>query len=286
MLANTIVVALALFLPLAGYILIGNLMPVTTRLASEPEISVFLSLSATRVDAESLAPALRAMPGVDRLRFVSREEALARVEKQTGSTGIIAVLNKNPLPDAWIVGVKPERLANADSHAATLAAIEALAARMKLLPQVDIVKIDSDWVGRSDALVRFSRWTLVIAGCVLGIAVVAVVFNTIRLQAWAHRDEVDLMRLIGATESFVRRPYTLLGIALGFAGGCLALCVVSVGLILLNRAIAELSSSVAPGFRFALLSLPDLAVFVVIASLLGWLGARLSFARHARGESF
>lgn len=278
--ASSLVVALALALPLFAYLVLMSVLPVTGRLATDAEISVFMPPTATRADAIALGSALGSLPGVANLRFVSSEEALARMATQAAGKDLLAALNRNPLPDAWVIRVVAPAGSGAVERNATRPMVEALSTRIRQFPNVDTVQIDSEWIARVDALLRLGRFLLAAIGFGLATAVVAVIFNTIRLQAWVHREEVELMRLIGATEAFVRRPFVYQGVVLGLAGGCLALLLVTGALIPLNGAVADFSRAYASDFRFLAPSTSEVAAFLGIAALLGWLGARLCFIRQ------
>lgn len=306
---NVLVVGIALALPLAGFTLLTSLQPVTGRLASEPEISVFMALDAQRADAEALGPRLRALPGVAKAQFVTREAALAKLKAQAGMSDVIAALDNNPFPDAWVLRLKPVmadpstgvaagittgitasitagikagwssvKASGNDSGAA--AAQEKLAVQIRALPKVDHVQIDSSWVRRMEALVQFLRLGLSILAGALAIAVVAVIFNTIRLQVLTQREEIEVTRLIGATNRFIRRPFYYMGALQGLSGGLLALCLVTLALLPLNAAVGDFARLYASDFLFQLLPWPNLLIFLGMTAALGWLGAMLSVNRH------
>lgn len=276
LIVSTLVVALALALPLFAYVFLTSALSLTGRLAVDAEISVFLSSTATRADADALGSALRVLPAVANLRFIPREEALARVTTQAGSRDLLVALNRNPLPDSWVVRISSAGTGPVE-RTATMPVVQALTARIRQLPSVDTVQIDSDWMARVDALLNFGRFLLAAIGSALAVAVVAVIFNTIRLQAWVHREEIELMRLIGATEAFVMRPFVYQGLVLGLAAGCLALLFVVGALIPLNDAVTSFSLAYAVDFRFLRPSYSEIATFLGMAISLGWLGARLCF---------
>ncbi|HZS67319.1 MAG TPA: FtsX-like permease family protein, partial [Burkholderiales bacterium] len=114
----------------------------------------------------------------------------------------------------------------------------------------------------------------------LAAALVAVTFNTIRLQILTQREEIEVSKLLGATDSFVRRPFYYTGLLLGVAGGAIALALVYGSLALLNRQIAPLAATYGSDFRLAFLSNADTVAVLGLAGSLGWLGAHLSVGRH------
>jgi cell division transport system permease protein len=144
------------------------------------------------------------------------------------------------------------------------------------------VQLDSEWARKLDAALKLGRTAIAILGLLLSSALVAVTFNTIRLQILTQRDEIEVSKLIGATDAFIRRPFYYLGLLQGLAGGVVALVLVAAGLGLLNREVRVLADSYGSGFRLGFLSFADALAVMALAALLGWLGAQLSVSRHLR----
>ena len=268
-LLSALVIGVALALPAGGYALLESLRPVGARLTLEPQISVFLRPEAKRAEAEALGAALRADKRIARLRFVPREEALKDLQSVQGLSEVIAALGRNPLPDAFVV------------HAGD-ASMEALAADLRKLPGVAHVQADAAWARRLAALAGIGRLALWLLAGLLGIGLVAVTFNTVRLQVLTQRDEIEGSKLIGATDAFIRRPFYYLGLLQGLAGGAVALAIVAAGLALVNREVGPLAESYGSSFRFAFPPPGDALAIVVFAGLIGWLGAYLSVSRQLR----
>lgn len=266
---NTLVIGVALALPAGGYALIDNLRGVASRLAPEPQIAVFLPGDAKRAEADALGRALRAEPRIADVRFVPREQALKEMRSLEGVDELVAAIGRNPLPDAFVV-------------TARATPIDALAADLARLPGVARVQADAVWARRLAALAGTLELALAILAVLLGVGLVAVTFNTIRLQILTQRGEIEVSKLIGATDAFIRRPFYYTGLLQGLAGGLLALAVVAVALALLDRQVRDLAASYGSDFRFGFLALPDAAAVVLFAGLLGWLGAQLSVGRHLR----
>jgi cell division transport system permease protein len=258
-----------LSLPAGGYALLESLRDLASRLTLEPQISVFLRPEARRADAEALGAALRSDPRVVRVRFVSREEALRELSAVQGMPEVIAALGRNPLPDAFVLNV-------------TEASIEAVASDARKLPGVGHVLADAAWARRLAALAGIGRLALWLLAGLLGLGLIAVTFNTIRLQVLTQRDEIEVLRLIGATDSFIRRPFYYQGLLQGLGGGLVALGIVALGLVLLNREVRALAASYGSGFSFAFPALGDAAAIVAFAASIGWMGAYLSVNRRLR----
>ncbi|HET7197834.1 MAG TPA: permease-like cell division protein FtsX [Burkholderiales bacterium] len=266
---NVLVIGIALALPAGGYALVDSLRGVASRLAPEPQISVFLPLEAKRADADALGRALRAEPRVGDVRFVPREQALKEMRSVEGVDELVAAIGRNPLPDAFVV-------------TARATPVDALAADLARLPGVARVQADALWARRLAALARTLQLGLVLLAALLGAGLVAVTFNTIRLQILTQRDEIEVSKLIGATDAFIRRPFYYAGLLQGLAGGLVALGTVALGLALLDAQVRPLAQSYGSEFHFRFLALPDAAAVVAFAGLLGWVGAQLSVGRHLR----
>ncbi len=268
-LLSALVIGVALALPAGGYALLEGLRALGARLSFEPQISVFLRAGISIAEAEAFGSALKADRRISRVRFVPREEALKELSAVPGMPEVIAALGRNPLPDAFVVNVKED-------------ALEALAAELRKRPGVAHVQADTVWARRLAALAGIGRLGLWLLAALLGVGLVAVIFNTIRLQVLTQREEIEILKLIGATDAFIRRPFYYLGLLQGLAGGLVALGIVGGGLALLNREVLTLSESYGSGFRFAFLPPGDAAAIVAFAALIGWLGAYLSVAKHLR----
>ena len=277
---NVLVIALALILPLAGLTLLENLRPVSRELAVEPEISLFLSAETSREQALALGDELRqtakAAGLAVKLEFIPREKALDVLKERAGLNEVVAALGSNPLPDAYVV-----RLA-ASGDPAGSKAIEQLADSYRRLPAVEIVQLDAAWVRRLGALLQLAEIALwLLAGALAGV-VLAVVFNTIRLQVITQTEEIAVARLLGATDAFVSRPFYYMGGLLGLSAGALALAGVLGALSLLNAPVGELARLYGSGFRLSPLDLASAALLLVASTGLGVIGAMLSVLQALR----
>ncbi|RXZ33941.1 FtsX-like permease family protein [Oxalobacteraceae bacterium CAVE-383] len=275
-LLNVLVVAIALALPFAGMTLLENVRPVTEQLAVQPEISIFMQGNATRDQALAIAPAMRQNlqnAGSDaKIEFIPREKALDALKSKTGLNDALATLGNNPLPDAYVVKLTGFQI--------DAVQVDRIAAKLKTLPRVDTVQIDSAWVKRLAALMHVLRLALLFLAATLGVVVVAVVFNTIRLQVMTQYDEIAVSRLLGATDAFIHRPFYYTGALLGACAGALALAAVAIGLQPMNQAVAEFARLYGSEFQLAPLPPLMVAVLLGLSALLGLLGAMLSVRRH------
>jgi cell division transport system permease protein len=267
---NALVIGIALSLPAGGYALLSSLRNVTLGVALEPQLSVFLRTEATRPEADALGARLKADARVRDVRFVSREQALKELQATEGLAEVVAALTRNPLPDAFVL--RPKLADPAD--------LDALAKQLLALPGVAHVQVDSAWARRLGALAGTARMAIALLATLLAFGLVAITFNTIRLQILTQRAEIEISKLIGATDAFIRRPFFYLGALQGFAGGLVALAILRASLAALNIGVSELAATYGSTFRLGFLDLGDAAAVVLFTAALGWFGAFLSVSKY------
>ncbi len=272
-LLTVLVIGIALSLPLGLYLVVDNLGRIAANTQGQPEISVFLKDNASTATQRSLENKLKARAEVKEYRFVPRDTALKELSKNMGLTDAATVLGKNPLPDAFVVTAK-------DADPDTL---DQLRKDMQAWPGVQTAKLDSEWARRLNAFLRLGKDSVLVLATLLGFALAAVGFNTIRLQVLAQRDEVEVSRLLGATDAFIRRPYLYLGSLQGLLGGLAAWLVVAITFALINLRVAEIANLYNLNFLLQGLPWRDGLVVLVLAGMLGWVGAYLAAHQHLRG---
>src|SRR5450759_856889 len=267
---NILVIGIALSLPAGMYLLLQNLQGLVTQLSGTPQISLFLSLDATTDDIDKLRKQLAQHPDIARVEFVARADALEQLKQSTGLADVIGGLQQNPLPDAFVIYPKP-------GEAQTL---EALRNELAKLPRVEQAQLDSAWAYKLEALLKFGRIVALILAGLLSLALVAITFNTIRLQILTQSSEIEVSKLIGATNGFIRRPFLYFGAAQGLLGGIMAWLIITLSLLLLNHQVNALSQLYASQFVLHPMSFGDSISLLLFSMYLGWLGAWLSVARH------
>lgn len=268
---SLLVIGIALTLPSAGWVALENLRMVAGGSSNSQQISIFLTLDASKRDVGEIETRLRAA-GAGTWHFVAKEDALKRLQATEGMAEIVASLPRNPLPDAFVVepgDLRPD-------------ALEALAKTFAGWPKVAHVQLDSAWIKRFDAFLRIARLAMTMLAGLFAAALVAVTFNTIRLQILAQAAEIEVARLIGATDAFIRRPFQYFGALEGALGGLLAAALVAVGQRLLAAPVAELAALYGGSFALRGLSLGETALLAAAGAALGWLGAQISVAIHLR----
>jgi len=273
---NVLVVALALTLPFAGLTLLDNVRPLSEQLSVDPEISLFMRGNVSRPDAQALLPQIRQIvaQGKGEVTFVPREEALESLKERSSLGGVLETLGENPLPDSYVMKL------DGFASAGAAAQVDAITERLRALPGVETVQVDSAWVKRLAALLGILRLALLLLAGTLGIVVIAVVFNTIRLQVLTQKEEISVSQLLGATNDFIHRPFFYTGALLGLCAGGVALGVVALALHPLNGAIAEFARLYASQFQLAPLGGLAIAGLLAVSAGLGLIGALLSVRRH------
>jgi cell division transport system permease protein len=267
---NILVIGIALSLPAGMYVLLQNAQGLVAQLSGTPQISLFMSMDAKADDVDKLRKQLEQHPAIARVEFVARAQALEQLKQSTGLADVIGGLNQNPLPDAFIVYPKPSAAQSLDE----------LRIELAKLPKVEQAQLDSAWAYKLEALLKFGRMVVLILASLLSLALIAITFNTIRLQILTQRDEIEVAKLIGATNGFIRRPFLYFGAAQGLLGGIMAWLIITISLLLLNHQLNALSQLYASQFVLHPLSFGDSLTLMLFSMYLGWLGAWLSVARH------
>ena len=270
-LLSLLVIGIALTLPAAGYVLLDNLRDLGRNASGVQQISLFMSLDASKKDVGEIEARLRAAAS-GKWKFVPKEDALKRMQKSEGMAEIVASLPRNPLPDAFIVepsNTEPEVL-------------EIMRKEIAGWPKVAHVQLDSAWVKRFDAFLKLGKLALWMLAGIFAAGLVAVTFNTIRLQVMAQAMEIEVARRIGATDAFIRRPFYYFGALQGALGGLLAALLVAVALSMLAAPVGELAALYGGNFSLRAPGVVEVAVLAALGAFLGWLGAQLSVSLSLR----
>jgi cell division transport system permease protein len=267
---NIMVIGISLTLPAGMYVLLQNVQGLVAQLSGTPQISLFMGLDARAEEIDKLRKQLEQHPGITRVEFVARAQALEQLKQSAELADVIGGLNQNPLPDAFIVYPKPIPAQE----------LEVLRNELAKLPRVELAQLDSAWAYKLEAMLKFGRMMVLILASLLSLGLIAITFNTIRLQILTQRDEIEVAKLIGATNGFIRRPFLYFGAMQGLLGGVMAWLIITVSLLLLNHQLKTLSQLYASQFVLHPLSPGDSLMLLMFSMYLGWLGAWLSVARH------
>ena len=234
-----LVIGLVASLPAFAYLVVNNVASLAGKLDPEPKLSIYLKITAGAPEVAAVKERLSATANIVDSRFVSKEAALAELES-AGIADVAKTLEQNPLPHAFVI--KPKSIEPV--------ALDDLKKTIQSWAEVDAVELDSDWARKLSAFVEFGKHAVFFLTLVLGLALIFVMANTIRLQILNQREEIEVSRLIGATPSFIRRPFLYFGMMQAVLGGVLALGLVALGIYGLNQATAPLVKLYAGEFSF------------------------------------
>lgn len=273
-LTNITVVALALSVPLISWAILLSAQPVVQQIPVATEITVYLRADLATEDVSAIEKNLRHhySDQIEHIQKVDKNQALAQLKKDPTWADALGVLTTNPLPDALILRLKS---LSDQSETANL-----LASAIQKIEGVDRVQLDRDWLKRLEALLGFGRVALLILSLSVAVIVVATVFNTIRLQALNQRQEIAVARLVGATESFVRRPFLYVGAISGGISCLMAALLSRIILNPLNSALNRLAISYDTQLALNLPSSGDLLVATLLIMVIAAMAARWSVTKN------
>jgi cell division transport system permease protein len=269
-LLTVVVIAIALTLPTALYISVENIRQLSGGVESSAQISVFVKKGARTTAIENLGEQLGKLKGVASVSYISAEAALEEFNALSGFGSALQYLDENPLPEAFLV--RPLLLNDSAK----------LVAEIREITLVEDVQLDMEWLSRLDALLDMGRKLVLALGAALGIGVILVVGKTIRLAIQSRRDEIVIVKLVGGTDAYVRRPFLYTGLLFGFFGALIAaLMLVGLGLWL-EPSVNKLASLYQSQFRLAGLGVSGSLVLLAIGSAVGLAGAWISVGQHMR----
>ena len=266
------VIGISLALPTGLYTVLDNLQRLSGGWSGGAQISLFLKKNASDQQARLLAEKLRKRPDVASVAYISPDEALAEFRKHSGFGEALDALPGNPLPGVLLV--------DPVSTSADPGAIQTLRGELAREAAVDLAQLDLAWVKRLHQILALARRGVILLGGLLALAVLLTIGNTIRLAILNRRDEIEIIKLIGGTSAFVRRPFLYSGSLQGLAGAWLGALLVNAGIWALQGPVSELALLYGSGFRISALDLRGFGLLTLTGALLGWLGSRLAVGRH------
>ncbi len=264
------VLGVSLTLPTTLHLLVKNVQQISDSFTSAAEISLFIKEQTPENQIKSLATVLSADNEIAQVRHISQQQALAEFAEVSGFGQALNYLTVNPLPDVLLV-----QPTNTDPAAA-----QRLLERLSNERIVEFGKLDIDWLSRLDALVSLLRQAVLVIALLLLSAVLLIIGNTIRLSIMNKKDEIEVMKLVGATDAFIQRPFLYTGVWFGVFGGLLAFLIVELMLWWLQGAIARLTDLYHSDFSLQPLSFTEFVILLAVAVLLGLTGSYLSVRRH------
>ncbi|HYB32499.1 MAG TPA: permease-like cell division protein FtsX [Steroidobacteraceae bacterium] len=273
-LLTLLVIALALALPVALRLIVTNAQAATGNFANAVDLSVYLKTDVPLAKAQQLAQAARQRRDVATVMLIPADQGLEDFRSYSGFGDALAALKENPLPH--VLHVRPRA---ADSSPA---ALETLRRYFGAWPEVDLVQVDAAWVMRFNAILEVLRRLLLIAAALLGVGVLAVIGNTIRLEIQGRRAEIEVTKLVGGSNAYVRRPFLYTGVLYGIASALLAWGILAGAVAVLSEPVATLARLYGSRYLLRGPSSEDIEILIGAGVVLGWLGAWISATRHLR----
>lgn len=269
---TVLVIAIALTLPTALGLLVAGVRQASGNFATAVDVTVYFRLGTPLDAVKQHAADEQGQAGIASTTVITAEEGLERFRRNSGFGEALGALPNNPLPHVLVVQPTPEARSTKD--------IAALKQRLSEWKDAEIVQVDTDWIQRLDAVLDLVRRVLIGSALLLGAAVIAVISNTVRLEILNRRAEIEVTKLVGGSNAFVRRPFLYMGALYGALGAAIASLLVLVGCFLLAGPVATLAQSYGSDFRIATPSLHQLVLLLLVGAGLGWIGAFFSAARH------
>jgi cell division transport system permease protein len=268
------VIGIALAMPAGLHVLLKNVQQVLGGWDSAAQLSLFLHHQTGDAEALALATRLRARQGISAVEYISSEQAMAEFQRHSGFGEALSALEENPLPPVLVVYPAielqgPERL-------------EQLRQQLADEQVVEIAQLDMQWVKRLYALLEIGKRGVWVLAVMFALGVLLVVGNTIRLAIQNRRDEIIIIKLIGGTDAFIRRPFLYSGFWYGLFGGVIALLLVESALWILSGPVNHLAALYSSEFRLAGIDLQTAAILLLGGLLLGLCGSWLAVGRHLR----
>jgi cell division transport system permease protein len=268
-----LVIGVTLALPAAINVIVKNMQSVSDSWSNALDFSMYLKKDLSVSDAEDLANLIRQRADIESVGLVTADEALLEFKKQSGFGEALNQLSENPLPHALVV--RP-------SSGNTGASLTLLQEEIGNLPETELVQVDTEWVQRFHAILNIVSQAISIGAVLLGIAIVVIIGNTIRLDIENRREEIEVTKLIGASNAFVRRPFLWTGFWYGLLGGAFALLLVQYGLYLLREPVSRLAGLYQGKIAVASLTITESAAIIGVAVFLGLFASWVTAARHMR----
>jgi len=265
------VIGIALAMPSGLNVLVRNGQAVAGGWEGMRDFSVYLKPGSSLDNASQLRDQLLQLDVVDSARLIPAEQALTELQSDTAFNELLAALEDNPLPHTIVIRPKPE---------ATPAALKDFQGDLIAKPTVDLVRLDTEWLERLNAFLELTRRAVWIVAILLVGAVIVIIGNTIRLDIQNRRAQIEVSKLLGASDGFVRRPFLYTGFWYGLCGAVFALLLLSLSLWIISGPAERLVQLYGGGFQ--LMGLDRLTLLTMLAGglLSGLGGAWIAVARH------
>ena len=269
-------IAIALSLPASLHLLLKNLKSLTDDKREVPTVSLFIKQGITEQQARDRGELLAELTEIDKVVLVPKSEALEQFRKITGFAETLETLDENPLPHVLVVTPRMKLIGDAGID------MQKLANKLESYPEIDLVQMDIEWVQRLRAILRIVERAIMVISILLALTVLLVIGNTIRLDIQNRKEEIEVSKLIGATSSYIRRPFIYSGIWYGLFGGILSLVIVHIAMFSLISPVNELAGLYGSDFSISGLGFSITLYILLASSLLGMIGAWLAVGRHLK----
>jgi cell division transport system permease protein len=271
-LMTVLVISITLVLPALFWVLVDNMNQLTMKWQQGGHISLYLKSSLTAAQESDFLQQVQKTVGVADASLTSSIEGLAELQQQEGMQDIMGYLPDNPLPAVIDVipainNVNPQQL-------------EALYLALKVFPQVEQAKLDLQWVNRLQAILGLMSTMAYGLIILLAMAVVLIIGNTLRFAIYHRHEEIQVLKLIGAKDSFILRPFLYSGVWYGLAGAVLAVLLLNIFILSLTIVINQLAAAYDMHYSLIGLSIRQMALLLMVAIMLGWLSACFSVRRQ------
>lgn len=273
-LLTVMVIAISLTLPSVCYLVYKNVSEAAAQWYPTPQLTVYLNKALDDDAAEQVMTVLKGEEGVDKVNYLSREEALGEFRNWSGFGGALDMLEENPLPAVAIITPKM----NFESSET----LNTLRDRVAAVKGVDEVRMDDSWFARLAALTGLVGQVAAMIGILMIVAVFLVIGNSVRLSIFSRRDTINVMKLIGATDGFILRPFLNGGALLGFSGAILSLILSQAMVWQLGSAVAKVASVFGTTFVLHGLGWDECLLLVLVSAMIGWIAAWLATVQHLR----
>jgi cell division transport system permease protein len=269
-----LVLGIALALPSGLHVVLKNSQQLSNSWDNATQISLFLVDNITNEAAKEFADDLKNRPEISEVTLINADQALEDFKQFSGFGDALQHLSENPLPP--LVIVTPSMNYTAPDKASILA--EELGKSYL----VDIAQLDVEWVRKLYAMLLLAERTVSALSMLLGLAVILIVGNTIRLSIQSRKEEIEIIKLVGATNTFIRRPFLYGGLWYGLGGAFIAWVLVVIALFWMQDPIKELSGLYSSSFELSHLNAGEVIRLLAFGGVLGWLGSWVSVAKHLK----
>lgn len=271
---TVMVIAISLTLPSVCYMVYKNVNQAATQYYPSPQITVYLDKALDDNAAQQVVGQLQSEQGVEKVNYLSREDALGEFRNWSGFGGALDMLEENPLPAVAVVVPKLD-FQSTES-------LNTLRERITRLNGIDEVRMDDSWFARLTALTGLVGRVSAMIGILMVAAVFLVIGNSVRLSIFSRRDTINVQKLIGATDGFILRPFLYGGALLGFSGALMSLILSEVLVMRLSSAVADVAKVFGTQFNLNGLSFDECLLLLLVCSMIGWLAAWLATVQHLR----